>query len=344
MLFNVEADQGDRVTGYLVPDDFTKSPVIKIVDDGGNPIELPCVEERPALVVAGRHANGRCGFTINGEVVPGLSSGHRLEIYDAETGLLIYRRRELAEVTQQKIFRLETHLFPLWRLDETVEPKFQFFHKGVERHGRETALQVLQLNNASSIYLSGRLAFKSYENFLADQFQCVTLMHEPYSELAERLLTLKHASQFGDKLLGPRDVVSYRAAIEFAQGIEAEEKALRRAFDTMSKEAIGALSNPLTRQLTAEQLSDAPPKGGVARALSSLSSFSIVGVRQHEEIFLEDMETLMSAPSGMLPTLPYFSKADALANELRRMPEAEMLLEQDLEVYFTVKEAVEQAA
>ena len=33
----------------------------------------------------------------------------------------------------------------------------------------------------------------------------------------------------------------------------------------------------------------------------------------------------------------------ALALELRQIPEAEMLLEQDLEVYFTVKDAVEQA-
>jgi hypothetical protein len=343
MLFNVEADRGDQIVGYLVPDDYTKTPVLKILDDGGKLTEMPCVEERPALVVAGRHANGRCGFTIDGAVLPGLSSDHKVELYDADTGLMIYRRRDLSEVTQQRIFRLETHLFPLWRLDETVEPKFQFFHKGVERHGRETALQVMQLYNASSIYLSGRLAFKSYENFLHDQFRLVALIHDPYCELAERLLTLKHSSQFGDKLLGPRDVMTYRAAIEFAQGIEADQKALRRAFDTMSKEAIGILTNPLTRQLASESLSDPPPKGAVAKALSALSAFSIVGVRQHQEIFLEDLETLIDARAGALPTLPYFTKIDELADELRRLPEAELLLEQDLEVYWTVKSAVEEA-
>jgi hypothetical protein len=313
------------------------------LDDSGKLTQLHCFEERPALVVAGRHANGRCGFTIDGGVLPGFSSDHKVELYDADTDLLIYRRRQLSEVTQQKIFRLETHLFPLWRLDETVEPKFQFFHKGVERHGRETALQVMQLNNSSSIYLSGRLAFKSYENFLHDQFRLVALIHDPYCELAERLLTLKHASQFGDKLLGPRDLMTYRAAIEFAQGIEPDQKTLRRAFDAMGKEAIGSLTNPLTRQLASESLSDPPAKGAVAKALSALSAFSIVGVRQHQELFLEDLEALIEAPAGVLPTLPYFAKIDELATELRRLPEAELLLEQDLEVYFTVKSAVEEA-
>ncbi|HMK90420.1 MAG TPA: hypothetical protein VK446_12420 [Methylocystis sp.] len=344
MLFNVEADRGDHIVGYLVPDDYTKSPTLKIMDDGGNFTQLHCVEERPALVLAGRHANGRCGFTVDTGVLPGLSQEHRIELYDADTGVMIYRRRELSEVTQQRIFRLETHLFPLWRLDETVEPKFQFFHKGVERHGRETALQIMQLNNASSIYVSGRLAFRSYENFLHDQFRLVTLIHDPYCELAERLLTLKHSAQFGDKLLGPRDFVSYRAAIEFAQGIEPDRKSLRRAFDQMSKEAIGVLTNPLTRQLTAEQINDPPPKGAVAKALQALSAFAIVGVRPQQEIFLEDLETLMGEPRGVLPTLPVFSKMTALAEELRILPEAEILLEQDLDVFLTVKSAVEEAA
>ncbi len=343
MLFNIEADRGDQIVGYLVPDDFTKSPVLRIVENGEKVAEVPCLEERPALVVGGRHANGRCGFTIDASIVPDLATNDKVELYDADTGILVYRRRQLSEVSQQRIFRLETHLFPLWRLDESVEPKFQFFHKGVERHGRETATQVLQLNNASSIYLSGRLAFKSYENHLHDKFRCVAMIHDPYCELAERLLTLKHAAKFGEELLGPRDMVSYRAAISFAMEVEPNEKSLRRAFDLMSKEAIGALSSPLTRQLAADSLSDPPPKGAVGRALSALSTFAIIGVRERQAIFLEDLEALLDVPTGTLPELPYFPKMEALAQQLRLMPEAELLLEHDLEVYDTVKSAVDEA-
>jgi hypothetical protein len=341
MLFNVEADRGNQIVGYVVPDDFNKSSTLRIIDGGSKLAEVPCVEERPALVVAGRHATGRCGFTIDESIIPNLAKNEGLELYEAETNILIYRRRKADEVTHQRVFRLETHLFPLWRLDEGVEHRFKLFHKGIERHGRETAMQVFNLHDISSMYLSGRLALKAYENLLHDQFQSIALVHDPYVELAERLLTLKHVTKFGDELLGPRDTVAYRAAIEFAQHIEPDEQTLRRAFDIMPKEAIALLANPLTRQLAAESPEDPPPRGGVAKALSALSYFTILGVRENPDLFLEELEALLDIPRGTLPPPPSFSKRDALARELRAVPEVELLLEQDLEVYHTLKSAVE---
>lgn len=343
MLFNIEADRGNQIVGYVVPDEYSTSPTLRITDGGSKLAELLCREERPSLVAAGRHATGRCGFTVDDSIVPNLAQNHNLELSDADTGIMIYRRRHVSEVTHQRVFRLETHLFPLWRLDERVEHKFQFFHKGVERHGRETATQVFHLNNVSSLYLSGRLAYNVYESYLQDQFDCIALMHDPYLELAERLLTLKHVSKFGDELLGPRDMVAFRAAIDFAQRIEPDSRTLRRAFDMMPKEVIGALANPLTRQLAAESL-DAPlPKGAVGKALSALSSFSVVGLREHQELFLENVEALLSIPPATLPSLPQFSAVGELAMELRRLPEIELLLEADIEVYQTVKSAIEEA-
>jgi hypothetical protein len=340
MLFNIEADRGDQIVGYLVPDDYTRTPTLRVYLDGTYFADLPCDQERPSLVVAGRHATGRCGFAIDSAIIPGIERKGGIELFDAETGVLVYRRRTLGEVTQQKIFRLETHLFPLWRLDESVDAKFQYFHKGIERHGRETATQVFQLSNASSLYLSGRLAFKVYENHIHDTFRSVLLMHEPYCELAERLLTLKHVSKFGDELLGARDMVSFRAAIEFAQEIEADETKLRRAFDSMPKEAIASLTSPLTRQLSADALDEPPPKGAIARALSALSSFAVVGLREQEELFLEGFEALVDVPAGTAPPLPYFPNVSTLARALRAVPETELLIEQDLEIYHTVKEAI----
>jgi hypothetical protein len=343
MLFNIEADRGNQIVGYLVPDDFTKSPTLRISDCGSLIAELPCLDERPSLVVAGRHGTGRCGFTIDESIVPNLRQNDKLELYDAETGILIYRRREISEVTQQRIFRLETHLYPLWRLDEQAEHKFQFFHKGVDRHGRETATQMLQLNNASSVYVSGRIAFKAYENYLHDQFRCIALVQDPYSELAERLLMLKHVHKVGREVLGPRDMMTYRAAIEFADRIEPDEKVLRRAFDAMPREAIAVLTNPLTRQLAADSIDEPPPKGAIAKALAALASFAVVGLREKEDSFLESLETFLGLPVGAMPPVAYFSKVEELAKRLRNLPEAEMLLEQDLEVYQTVKSAVEEA-
>src|SRR5262245_3694990 len=115
MLFNIERDEGIRVVGYLVPDGFSDTPSVRISDGHQDLLTLPCQEERAALVAAGRHATGLCGFAIDETMVKDLPRQDHLEIYDNETGILIYRRRPAAQLIQKRIFRLETHLFPLWR-------------------------------------------------------------------------------------------------------------------------------------------------------------------------------------------------------------------------------------
>jgi hypothetical protein len=344
MLFNIEADRGNQIVGYVVPDEYSTSPTLYITEGGSRLAELTCREERPALVAAGRHATGLCGFTIDESIVPDLAQNHSLEIREADTGIIIYRRRRPTEVVHRRVFRLETHLFPLWRLDERVEHKFQYFHKGVERHGRETTTQVFLLNNVSSLYLSGRLAYSAYQNYLHDQaFKCFAVLHEPFFELAERLLTLRHVAKFGDELLGPRDMITYGSAIEFAQQIEPDRRILRRAFDAMPKPVIALLANPLTRQLTSESIDQPPPKNGVAKALSALANFSVIGLREQQDSFLTGVESLLDIEPASLPPIPHFSAVGQLAEELRRLPETELLLESDLEIYQTVKSAFEEA-
>ncbi len=342
MLFNVEADLGARILGYLVPDDFSGSPTVRVVDNGETLAMVPCNEERAALVAAGRHATGLCGFTIDETTVPGLALNDSLELRDAASGVLIYRRRNSSQVLSARIFRLETHLFPLWRLDDSVEPRFQFFHKGIERTGRETSTQVFLLNSANSLYLSGRLALKPYEMYV-DPLKRVVCLQEPHVELAERLLTLKYVRNFGDEFLGARDMLTYSPAIDFAEALETDTRSLKRAFENIPKAVIAIFANPLTRQLVADSLDDAPPKGALAGALETLSTFAIVGLRERDFLFREQFENLLELPSGTLPAVPELAAAVELAGELRKQPEVELLLEQDIEIYNTVRSAVEQA-
>src|ERR1700728_985394 len=112
MLFNIEVDEGSRIVGYLVPDAFTGSPSVRISDGKRDLLVLPCREERASLVAAGRHDTGRCGFTIDETIIADLARQEALELYDQETNILIYRRRPPSQVTQKRILRLETHLFP----------------------------------------------------------------------------------------------------------------------------------------------------------------------------------------------------------------------------------------
>jgi hypothetical protein len=343
MLFNIERDEGSRIVGYLVPDAFTGSPSLRITDGARDLTTIQCSEERPALVAAGRHDTGRCGFTIDDGTVANLAQQEVLELYDRETDFLIYRRRPPAKVTQKRILRLETHLFPLWRLDEALEQHFQYFYKGIERFGRETTTQLFLLNNSSSLYLSGRIIFRSYDNYINETFNCVALLRDPYVELAERLLTLKHVRGVGKEVLGERDVLALAPAIGFAETIENDEKLLHRSFADMSRAVIANLANPLTRQLAARNPDEVPMKGGVATALRILSSFTILGLREHQDLFLAQLADLVGTEPEKLPPIPDFVRTAELAELLRRVPEAQVLIEQDLEVYRQVKSAVQQA-
>jgi hypothetical protein len=345
MLFNIEVDEGKRIVGYVVPDSFTDSASIRVTDGKRDLMVLPCREERSALVAAGRHATGVCGFTIDETMIADLSQQETLELYDQRTDILIYRRLPAAGVIQKRIFRLETHLVPLWRLDDTLDLHFKCFYKGIERHGLETATQIFLLSNASSMYLSGRLLFKSYEYLFNEAFNCIVMLRDPYMELAERLLTLKLVRNLASKveLLGARDMIAFGPAIDFAESIEKDEKALHRAFAKMPAAVIGILRNPLTRQLAARNADETPTRGAIAAALETLSKFSIVGLREHQNLFLGQLADLAGTSPHTMPDLPDFGKTAELCGRLRGIPEARVLLEQDLEVYLHVKSAVEKA-
>jgi hypothetical protein len=346
MLFNMETDTGDRVTGYLVPDGYSEVPSIRLRSEGGEVLSLAANEIREALVVAGRHETGQCGFSVGTEHIPNIRQMTDLEICDADTGLLIYRRPRPIGI-QKKILRLESHLFPLWRLDDALESGFQYFSKGIEDYGRETVTQLFLLNQVDSIYLSGRILYKNYAYYAEAGFQTVYLVQDPYQEMAERLLVLSKLNQHGAGHLGLRDSVGMKAAIEYAEYLLADDecfhdpKELRRRLRDMPDDAATTLSNPLARQLTSSTPDEMPGGGAVAAALDLLASFAIVGIRDDSERFLDAVAELTGVDSAILPPIPRFSKVAPLAQLLQNSKQVDGLLETDLELYHYVNVAVE---
>jgi hypothetical protein len=320
-------------------------PSVRITDGERDLQILPCQYENPALVSAGRHATGRCVFVVDETTISDLSQRPIVEVYDNDTNISIYRRRPPSKIVRKRIFRLETQLFPLWQLDDAIGSEFQYFHKGVERHGRETTMQMFLLLHSDSIYLSGRVVFKAYEMYMAagfaqtaEPFTCVAVLRDPYVELAERLLTLKHVRKFGNALLGERDLMTFGETIAFAERLANDEKQLRRAFGAMPVDVIRTLANPLASQLTAPTAdSQAPSKRALATALETLSRFAIVGMREQENDFLEELAQLVGVSAASLPSLPQFPHVTEFADHLRRVPETEVLIGEDLEIYYHVK-------
>jgi hypothetical protein len=344
MLFNLEADMGDRLIGYVVPDGFSGVPAISVYVKGEELLVFQANEVRHALVAAGRHETGTCGFTLDTTLLPGLPELEDIELFDVESGLLIYRRPQ-KDIIRKKILRLETHFFPLWRFDSFLRDRFQYFAKGVEQLGRETVTQLFLLNQVESTFVSGRILYKNYAHFIESGFQTTIILHDPYEELAERLLVLSKIRQLGTDHLGMRDSMNMRAAIDFAQTLPFnDEKALFRAIRNMRAEVAASLTNPVTRQLTTATPDEMPSGGAVALALDLLASFALVGLRHQPERFMSGFAELLEIDRAAMPAIPRLAPVAPLAKQLKELPEVEILLEKDLELHHYVVEAFKKSA
>ena len=333
MLFNIEADTGAAVTGYVVPDNFSGVPSIILHSNGEDVLVRPANEIREALVSAGRHQTGACGFMVDERLVPALAKMHDLEIYDSDTKLLIYRRPK-PHFLGKRVLRLETHLFPLWRFDEALKSRFQYFSRGIEKLGRETTTQLFLLNQVNSVYLSGRILYKSFRHYIDSHFETIFIMHNPYEEMAERLLVFAQIKKVGTDVLGMRDSMIMQTAIEFAQSLPIhDEKALKKALHKMPGAVANALANPVVRQLTTTTPDEMPGSGAVSTALDLLASFAIVGLRREPDTFVSAVEEYTGVEANSAPPIGKFRGVGTLARALKRSGAVNTLLEKDLELY-----------
>jgi hypothetical protein len=345
VYFNVTADAGHRITGYFVPDNFSGKSVIRVQCDESEPILFEANEVIPSLVAAGRHATGQCGFSLDDSVIANLADVRHLEIHEPETGLRIYRRRASDSVVKAKIFRLETHLKPLVRLDDAFDQTFQFFYKGIEQLGQETAAQILLLDHADSTYASGRLLIKPYEYFLDNgQFKTICVLRDPFLELAERIIVLKQFGSGESRALDARDSMMFEAAIEFAATLDfSDERQLRTAFRNMSAADAAIFSDPLVRSLTARTPDETIQDSSIASALQVLSGFAVVGLREHPDLFLESLAALLDTDPASLPPLPESGPVIELGDILREIRSVRSIIERDIELYHQVRTALEKA-
>ena len=340
MLFNVEQDFGNRIVGYLVTDGFSGRGAVRISSEGYSIAVVDADEPIDALVAAGRHETGRCGFVID---VPGLGALTRLEIRDAASGLLIYRRAPETEFVADRMIRLETNLVPLRRVDRAARRRFSYAYCDAERFGLESMTQMFHLPHALSLFVSARCHFPAFESLLQKRFKLICLVNDPFEELAERLLFFRRVA--GRGRLDARDVLTFKAAIEFAAGLPlASDARLRREFAHIGYDAARPLHNPLVRQLATANAQELPRSGSLTMALDILASFDLVGLRAEGAQFASGLSALLGAADDIVPEIPRCTAAIELAARLRQIPAVHDLLELDIELYGRVAEAYRNAA
>lgn len=347
MYFRVLADQGALIAGYVVPDGFSGHCNIVIRSGGRDVVARPANELRrdlSGLIDVGRHETGACGFTIDEGIAPGLREMEDLEIYEVESQTLLYRRRRPHHLVK-RILRLESHLYPLWRLDAALNSRFQYSINRIDSLGLETTTQVLLPYDVESVFASGRILYNSYRNYIETNFQVIYIMHHPLEELAERLIMLSQIRASGNDVLSMRDNLSLRAALDFAQSLSFhDEKVFARQLRNIPNEVARVFVNPVTRQLTTSTPDEMPGKRAVSSALNILASFALVGLRRAPRPTLDALAEFVHVDAKELPPLTNLPRVTELAQLLKRTRVAEGLLDQDLELYEHVASAYRKAA
>jgi hypothetical protein len=342
MLFNVQADAGFLIKGYAVSDHYDKYCNLVLKNDGRVLTTVVANLVTGGQLAGGRHIDSNCGFCIDEGHLPDLPKFADLEIRDEETNVLIYRRFKPGQISK-KIFRPESHFFPLWRLDKPMSRRFQYWTTQIERFGWETMSQIVHLA-ADSVYASGRIMYSMFRPRLEEAFKVVFMMHHPYEELAERLIVLSQIPENGGGVLAPRDASYLAPLLGFAKSLPLDdENALIAVLRDMPNDVARFVANPVTRQLTCERMEDAAGMRALGAALDVLSSFEIVGLRRASTSVLRALGDLSQLSSNMLPPLSTLPGVTPLAKALRRSREFEYLLEQDLQLYAHVVEAYRKA-
>lgn len=345
MLFGLETDSGSEIVWYIVPDAFEEVPSARIYGRGELLLTLEANERRSALVEAGRHPTGQCGFRLSDTMLPGLKTVRDLEIRDAASDILIYRRRR-PDDTQKRILHIYQELFPPRAITNQLESRFQYGASRIELHGHETITQLFHINDIRSIFFSGRILIQNYEQWIDDKFSKIIFVADPYVAFAERLLILSKISQVGRPALivGERDALLLKPAIEFARELNiAEPRALRSALRRLPDEIAPAFVDPLTRLLTTSSPTELPRTGSLAKSLDFLASCAIVGVGGDETLYADTIAELAGLEHAMIPIPPRFAGLNELAETLRSHARIEHLIGKDLELFEATKSAFSKA-
>jgi hypothetical protein len=344
MYFNVYADTGDLVEGYLIPDGFSAKPEIMVCYGGETQGIFPC-----DIFLAGpydhkHHATGVVGFSINEKKLPGLSLATALEIADADTGLVFYRRLLPEQHIQKRLFRLETQFAPHQELDRSMKPFFQFYAAGADRYGSETVRQMLEISNQPSSYVSGRVMLKSVERYFTGDTLKIASLRDPFYELAIRLWSIGAFKKHHLSFVSERDAIFYGPAMAYLSDFNfTDYDDVRKKIRSAPKELLTLFESPFTHQLVAASPSDKVSRDGVSPALDALSQFTIFDPNETDQQIVNDIAELLGVDSTALTFAPTRSPFKELADSLRDLPIVEQMLERDLILSHFIKKAAGRA-
>lgn len=341
MFFHIDFDKGGAIGGWLAPDNPSAVPKILVRRPGEEDIEILATIERPDVRNLGVHVTGLVGFLIDDTIVKGLPGVEDIELLEADTGILIYRRFKERKHIERKFFLFDSSIRPIEKLGGRSRNLFTLTYPSTERYGFETMLVLINNNFNKSIFMSGRSSYPRYSHFLANaQFTTAALLNDPFEELAQRLVILSLIQKSDSTHMLPLLFSGLTALTKFARDLPIEDsKGMLAKFRNVTDEEREALMSPMTRMFGCIP-GETPERRHVTAALENLASMDLVGVRSR----FRDFSALLAGILGHDLAGDYepvvHPSISALADRLSRISLVADLLEDDLALYSFAEESI----
>ncbi len=341
MFFNIDADDGHAVRGWIVLDNPGAVPSITVIMPGRPEINLEANVERPDVQELGIHTTGQVGFEINETVVPGIASLDELAIVETESRLPIFRRSRAHHI-EQRLYLFDAGALPQKQLLQKLSKNFSLSYLNTERFSLETMLVIINNKFSRSTLMHGRSNFNRYTSFLANGgFLRAALLREPFEEFAERLMFMKILARSPSGNLGSIHTTGLEPLIDFAGALPIEDaKGVLAAFRALDREQRQILSNPMTR-LFGCNFDELPERKHIGVALENLATMEVVGTKAR----FEDFRGLLAGTLGrdvLGEQRPHhFEPAVQFGATLSKIGIVADMLEYDLELYSLADEAIQ---
>ena len=333
MRFLLSSDEGDVIRGWVVPDNPQAISRVSVCIEGQRVAEVSAIHADQNFVKFGWHATGQCHFEIRESDVPGLAGIERLEIYDVDTNVLVYRRLPRHGLTDKKAILLNGHIRPETVIQTALYPYFRQSYFGIGRFPDEILRAMFDTVTLDSCLMAGSIIFPRYEgHFVQSGALTMLLVHDPFVEMASRLVWLRERATIAAnpdqhwRLGNLVEAAAFTLDYDFT-----DAKSLKRLFRMMPEPAYHLLYNPLTRQLSTHVPEDRLMPASSIIAVEVLSRIDVVGHRDYFEAFMASMFHHLGIEAPLPLPLPIPNETLELAELLRGMRFA-----RDMVVYDTV--------
>lgn len=325
MRFRIQADLGNEIKGYVVPDNPAAISRVAVSVDGRRVAEVAASKIEPSLKRRGWHSTGQCLFVISEAIVPDLAEIDHLEIYDIDTNVLIHRRASQARShVEERVFLVGTSINSENEIQTALFPHFRQCYFDINKLSEEVIDSILASQEVQSCFVTGNFIFRRYDSyFSAGKSLTLMLVHDPYVEMASRLFWLRERADIADDptqswRLGPlAEAASFSREYDYS-----EQRSLKRLFRMLPEPAYHLLHNPLTTQLGTR----APDERiGPAKSILAVEMLARVGLVGHRNYFAAFMESVLDR-LGIVAEVPepprVAEEIQALADRLRGLSAA----------------------